>query len=653
MLLPIAVLVLAEIILRIFHAGVDVSVFVPSSRNQDYLALNPEVSKRYFTQEENATKGYYEEFAKIKNDKTYRIFIQGESSAVGFPYIFNGSFHRMLKYRLAREFPDINFEIINLGLTAVSSYTLADFAQAIINQKPDAVLIYAGHNEYVGALGVGSSSRLGDNRLFIKLGIRIRSLHLTQMILRITRKISNKSDGRYSETLMQRMALKQGIPLYSEKYYEGIEQFNKNLTQLLSAYRKNHIPVFISDLVSNEKDLKPFMSIACCNKKQKKFDSLLIAGETMLNEGNLEGAAGTAKKIINEDSLYAGALYLLGNTYLHKGDYKEAKKILTKAVDCDQLRFRAPSAINKCIRDLALKFNACLVPFYDSASAQCIGNIIGSELITEHVHPNLKGYSLLAELFHRALLKSNILAEYRYEPFPLDQFYAEMPLIRMDTLIGLINISRLKKGWPFYQEQEALISNPDNDLQYQLALEVVTGQMNWMQAMDTLYRKAIRENNHSFALRIAESLSLQFPYDPRFSDKAGRHAVALGNFEKAAFYFTKTFELTPTPELAQSAMIAYLRCDLPDRALPYCSYLMKKSPEGAMFITMRSLIENIIDLKMGFEDGLKCNEIAIEIASRYVLMGNFDVARKYLQMIPKPDPLYPEAQKILAEISKM
>ena len=100
---------------------------------------------------------------KMKDDSTLRIFVLGESTTIGYPFFHNGSFHRWLQYRLMHTFPDRQFEIINLSLTAVNSYTVLGFAKELIRYKPDAVLIYTGHNEFYGTLGVGSSSRIGSS----------------------------------------------------------------------------------------------------------------------------------------------------------------------------------------------------------------------------------------------------------------------------------------------------------------------------------------------------------------------------------------------------------------------------------------------------------------------------------------------------------
>ena len=41
-------------------------------------------------------------------------------------------------------------------MAAVNSYVLLDFVDEILDVDPDAVLIYAGHNEYLGVFGVAS-----------------------------------------------------------------------------------------------------------------------------------------------------------------------------------------------------------------------------------------------------------------------------------------------------------------------------------------------------------------------------------------------------------------------------------------------------------------------------------------------------------------
>src|SRR5882724_2289780 len=168
-LIPFLILCLLEISLRVFHYGHNLDLFIEYPADKNYLLLNPDASKKYFTNQAIATKGNTELFKKEKDANTLRIFILGKSTTIGYPYFHNGSFHRWLQYRLMHCFPDKNFEIINISLTAVNSYTILGFAKELVNYQPDAVLIYAGQNEYYGTLGVGSTDKIGGNQHIVNL----------------------------------------------------------------------------------------------------------------------------------------------------------------------------------------------------------------------------------------------------------------------------------------------------------------------------------------------------------------------------------------------------------------------------------------------------------------------------------------------------
>lgn len=87
--------------LRAFGYGVDLDHLFLQTANGKYLYLNKNISRRYFTQSQ-ATNGNVEFFRKKKQKNTFRIFVLGESAAMGFPYPNNISFQRMLKYQLIK-----------------------------------------------------------------------------------------------------------------------------------------------------------------------------------------------------------------------------------------------------------------------------------------------------------------------------------------------------------------------------------------------------------------------------------------------------------------------------------------------------------------------------------------------------------------------
>jgi hypothetical protein len=73
---PFIILIVLEILLRIFHYGNNLDVFIEYPGNKDFLVLNPAASQKYFTNQGIATTGNSELFKKEKDENTLRIFIR-------------------------------------------------------------------------------------------------------------------------------------------------------------------------------------------------------------------------------------------------------------------------------------------------------------------------------------------------------------------------------------------------------------------------------------------------------------------------------------------------------------------------------------------------------------------------------------------------
>ncbi|MCB9247259.1 MAG: hypothetical protein H6613_01265 [Ignavibacteriales bacterium] len=172
-----------------------------------------------------------------KKQNSFRVFILGGSSAEGYPFSPMGSFSRYVRKRLELVYPNTHIEVINLGMTAVNSYTLLDLLPGVLDQKPDLILIYAGHNEYYGALGVGSVQSFGSSRNLINLILYLNNFKTTQFVRNsihwVTSLFFSSENIKSSGTLMSEMAKDKNIILDSDVYNAGLEQFEDNLTDIL------------------------------------------------------------------------------------------------------------------------------------------------------------------------------------------------------------------------------------------------------------------------------------------------------------------------------------------------------------------------------------------------------------------------------------
>ncbi|SDH39776.1 GDSL-like Lipase/Acylhydrolase [Pedobacter terrae] len=586
--LPLVFLCFIEILLRLFNYGFDPSLFIKDPDQEGYMMMNPTASYKFFSTSANATQGNRERFSVVKSKNTFRIFVIGESTTAGYPYMHNGSFHRWLQYRLMQQYPSLNFEVINVSLTAVNSYTVLDFAKQIVNNKPDLVLVYTGHNEYYGALGIGSTSQIKGNRTWIKLVIKLRELKLVQLLDRIiegsSKLVGKKIDKR--ENLMKRMVTKQQIAYQSADFNRGIAQFSNNMDELCRLLSEKHIPTVIGTLVSNEKDLKPFISAG-------KFS--------------------------------AQNYYAAGRKRFSNGNFKDAKANFVLAKEYDQLRFRAPEAFNQIIKKLCRQYPGIyLADVRNLFEKNEAGGIMGKETILEHVHPNLLGYAIMSESFYQQINKRNLIPAKKQSEMSFAQLLANMPVTKVDSLYGAYQIMMLRSGWPFNEPINPTY-NRGNSLDEQLAGALAVDRITWRAAMDELYKTAMATGDKQKALKVTEAVLLENPYQTSYYTYAGRLAFELADLETADFYFKKAYDISPTPENANNVFLFYFKSDLPEKALQYNEVIKHSGQQTYLDTQTEEILKNIIKLKKEARSD-NINEL---IASYYHQLRADEAATKY------------------------
>jgi len=619
-LLPIVFLLLLEAGLRLCSYGHNVRLFVEDKENADYLVMNQHASERYFTSGENATTGVFESFRKKKAAGTFRVFVLGESTTLGFPYMGSASFDRWIFYRLMHTFPDREFEIVNVSLTAVNSYTVLGFAKEIVNYQPDAVMIYCGQNEYYGALGVGSTSQLGSHRAIIQSVLYLRSFRLVQLMENSYSGIIKLFRGKTidtGETLMKRMAARQEIPVHSDLYYRGIEQFRNNMEDVCKLLSANKIPVFISNLVSNEKDLKPFIS--------SKKDSTSSAGYQ----------------------------YNLACQTFKKGDFVSAKKLFVLAKELDMLRFRAPDTLNTIIAGLPHHYpGVYLVDTKKLFEDHSPHGIIGNETMLEHVHPNIYGYSLLSDAFYRSLIQHKLITPDPRNELSLAQLQHEMPITLVDSLKGTFEIMVLKEKWPFKQPKTIDLNN-QNSFEAKLAIALLYQKIYWPAAMKTQMDYYLQQHDQKNILKVAEASVLQIINNAEYLNNVGKLCMEQGLNRKATVYLQQAYLMAPSTDTAQRIVILFLKDDQPEMALPYLGYLQQTNPSRTLYSATISLIKEI----EGYKDQLKGDKSDITLLNKislsYYSMQNTDIAKQYAQRAISLDNKNIETKELLRKIKSL
>jgi len=640
-LVPLLILFLLELFLRLFNYGNSYSLFIEYKGDKDYLVFNPDASKKFFTEEQIATKGNSEIFKKKKDSNTIRIFVLGESTTIGYPYFHNGSFHRWLQYRLTHTYPDKNFEIINLSLTAVNSYTVLGFAKEVVNYEPDAVLIYTGHNEFYGAMGAASTQNLGSNPHLINFILGLRNLRLAQLIINIYEGLK-KSFGttglQPGGDRMQLMVAKQEIPYHSDLYEKGATQFRDNMDQLMNLFSNRHIPLFVSNLVSNEKDLKPFISFKPDSIKLPGFKTAFDIGLKAFENNDLNSADTWFKKA---DEIYSSSAlcnYYLGELAYKQSDFVNAKKYFLKAKDLDGLRFRAPEKFNEILATLCGKYpNTHLVDTRAAFENDADHHIIGDELTVDHVHPDLRGYAIMSDVFYEAIEKYQVVPAANESDMTFKTLLQKKPQNLVDSLAGVYRVLNLKKRWP-YNDPHATDAIKIESKEATLAYKLVFQNIKWDNIMDELYEYYL--NNHELlkARNVLENLSLEYPMDPGLYERIAMLSGEMNDTENVIFNFRKSFNLAPSFNKARYLFVSYLKMDKPQEAMPFIDYAISNNSSGFDLSPIKNNTEQIIQLQQQYLRDTTNVPVLSQIANSYSGMGNKEAAAKYAAKTLKSDP---------------
>jgi tetratricopeptide (TPR) repeat protein len=180
--------------------------------------------------------------------------------------------------------------------------------------------------------------------------------------------------------------------------------------------RKKNVPIFISEICSNVKDMEPFCSV--------KTEAYPLASEVFSNAAKNETEGNTDK----------------------------AYELYNYARDLDCIRFRASGEVNEIIHELAEKNGSFLVPmktdYFESISPD---RLIGNNLMTEHVHPNIDGYFLMADAFFNEITSSGIMGEELNPVYYKNSKYYQKNwgYTELDSLVAVHGVNLLKTNWPF------------------------------------------------------------------------------------------------------------------------------------------------------------------------------------------------------------
>ena len=366
---------------------------------------NRDVTYRFFQHPYRRSSPLVQSFAADKTPDVVRVFALGASTLVGFPHPVSAAFPHYLEKMLPAAYPERRFEVINCGITALNTFCLVDFMREIADYNPDLVLLYAGHNEFMGPYGVTTPFvRVGNHRTTIRFLMFLQRSRIYYYLGELIAYLQSWTQPKEEAASFGLHLAREEIGPLDAGYSRTAENFRANLEEIALIAAERGIPLLFSTLVSNLKDFHPLRS---------ECDAATPAIEARNATGQWAEAERQARNALRENPYCANLHFTLGRLYYLRGEYGEATAAFTRARDMDRLPFRAPTLFNQILREVASGSEGALL--CDAAAAFSTASphgIVGSELISEYVHPTVFGHYLIARTMVETLAASPLAGQW-------------------------------------------------------------------------------------------------------------------------------------------------------------------------------------------------------------------------------------------------
>jgi len=637
-LMPLLLFGVLEVGLRLVGFGYPVEALIERDFNGKRMCFpNAQFSWRFFPHQlARQFERYGFTFEKRKAPGTFRIFVLGGSAALGTPNSMF-SFGRILEAMLGEMYPNIDFEVHNVAMTAINSHVVREIAKDCAAYDPDLFIVYLGNNEVVGPFGPGTVfTSMPPSLPLIRANIAVKSTRTGQLFESLMGMIT--SHGRAPKSWGgMRMFLDNQVRPDSRALESVYRNYEENLQDICRVAQHSGAAVIVSDVGANLRDCPPFGSLhreGLSNSDKGKWEEIYQEGVELEAEGSYAEAIERYLAAAAIDDTYAELQFRMGRCYWETGDYEKARLHYQLARQDDTLRFRADARINNIIRKTAEGRADEGIYYADSVAAfeaSSPHQIPGSELFYEHVHLNFHGNYLLARTivpFVEPLLPP--MATPRGELMTEEQVARRIAYTEYDEYKDLMSVYENALRKPPFTNQ---LYHDDSMNKMKAVVDRLRDSVDLQKCMEQ-YNQAVRENPEDWRLLVRQyqmtyaiagdsNLGIQegllrqiatlHPYDGVFNS-LGNVLMLQGRYNDAEDALNRSLLINPASDKAYLSLTD-LSLKRNDRAsaIRYLRRVIELAPAGS--ILPHRLLATQYDNAGKTDQGIQVLQQALEIFS--------------------------------------
>lgn len=368
-----------------------------------------------------------------KGKDEFRIQLYGESTMHGcalYPYSTIDKWIKLYIKELLPEKIAKRVTVTNFARLGSSSGFTASAFMETAPYKPDLAVFYMAHNDF--AQPVNRRPRPAHKTFKETVEDFTESLPkhssfcniINGLIIRAKIAINKKLDKRSGEADSW-YAEEDDAPgiAVSDLLYPGSPQFNAvlknfedNVKKAVSVAKARSIPVVFLEGVSRWRGFGLGMSMHDPSLKSAALESWnknFAGAEELFAQGRYSDAIELYDKCVGSDPFYAMEYYRIAECHEGLKSFGKANEFYALANDHDCFPIRGPSEVNRFYENLCVPNmqGVYIVKTQDVFEKQSPDGVVDGTLISDQVHPTIKGQAIIALEIVKIIYENDMLAQ--------------------------------------------------------------------------------------------------------------------------------------------------------------------------------------------------------------------------------------------------
>ena len=339
------------------------------------------------------------------SDGTEHIVVIGGSGALGHPYSPNVSIGQIVARELGRAVPGKTFQadvLAELGASLTDQHRKL----AGIRQRPAAVLIYTGHNEFTGRFEEERNVDLDEAPRNPALH-RIYGASLASPLCRLIYESLSKNRLDGPPPMLNRHRLIDA-PMFTPSEAADILENYRRRTEAIVAWseRIDALPILVIE-PGDEAGYPPNRSLlpaSASSDERRWVEDQYRAARSAEERADFDGASAIYREMIRREPGFAEGHFRIARLLERSGRWVEALDHYIRARDLDGMPFRSITAFQRVSRDVAARHASCvLVDGPAELRLICPHGVIDAHAMQDGHHASLRGITALSRAVLREL----------------------------------------------------------------------------------------------------------------------------------------------------------------------------------------------------------------------------------------------------------